>query len=354
MGQNKLIISVIIAILILVIGLFIFRDQVNVVETEKDIAGAEEQIIDFKFDDIKSIDYKDHILIINGSKNNESNIYYYDLNNKKFIDSIEINKVLLLDDIKNDLYKYSKDKSKILYINNNNKLISYNIKKDFKREIKVTIDDYFINNFKESILISPIAGYISLEYNKNKERFFSVYGADSGKKYKEDIYGYNLTWADDDSRLCYILSKEGDLQDKKLGYYNIKTKKLDYLDLEDKIVSKIYFKGNDIVFMVEGNILVFYSFKNKNVKKIDLKMEGELYNYNGDTIVFSDKDKIIKSIDNNYYINVCNNLLDMKDGNYFYKDDDYFIYLDDKGIHIKNNNIKTIIELDKNFSIYNK
>ncbi len=352
MGKIKLIISIVVSVLIIIMGIFIFRDKIEMTETEKMEESVKAKVIALQFKDITYVDYKDHMLIIKGRKEEKDHTYYYDLNNKKLVEYMEEKELILPDDIKGDLYKYSKDKTKVLYINTKNRLISYNIKKDFKREIKVEVDDYVLKNFKKKVLISPMAGYISIEYDKENEQFFSVYGADSGRKYKEDIYGYNLSWADDDSKLCYVLSKEGDLKDRKIGYYNIKTKKLDYLDLKDKIISKIYFKGDDIDFIVEGNVLVFYSFNDNKVKKINLHMMGEVFNYSADTLICNKEEKIVKKIDENYNISVYKDLLDMKDDDYFYKDDEYFIYFNQEGIHIENHKTKTIIELDKNFSIF--
>jgi len=167
-------------------------------------------------------------------------------------------------------YKLSDDLSKMVFYNaSKDTFVSYNFEKEFYRTIKAPIDTSILSNFQECVQISPVGGYVSIEYRNDiaEESYFSIYGADSGKLYAEDVFGIQLSWAPDDSRVCYFYSKEVlpleqptvegmNFIGKRIGYYDVENKSIDYiatLSEDDKLISKVYWSDN-VITTLTGDI----------------------------------------------------------------------------------------------------
>lgn len=152
------------------------------------------------------------------------------------------------------LYTLSSDLSKLAYYHNGNqKIVTYSFEKDFYRTIKTDISENQLNNFNKYIKLSPIGGYLSIEIRAEEleKSVFYVYGADSGREYAVDVMGVQLSWAPDDSKVSFYYAKESevlntkkdfDIKSKRVGYFNVKTKKIEYLDSlnsETTMISKL-------------------------------------------------------------------------------------------------------------------
>lgn len=166
-------------------------------------------------------------------------------------------------------YKLSKDLTKLLYYRSENEtIVVYNFKKDFYRTIKAEIDDRILSNFEEQVKISPLGGYVSVEYREDivEDSNFSIFGADSGKLYANDVYGMYLSWSNDEDKVCYYYSKESEAIDgsidhlrigsHRVGYYDVSSKKINYIESsshEEWMLSQIYWSDNRIT-MLAGEI----------------------------------------------------------------------------------------------------
>ncbi|WP_026476273.1 hypothetical protein [Alkaliphilus transvaalensis] len=123
-------------------------------------------------------------------------------------------------------YVVSQDMSKIAIINeaeNTIKIYHFNNKKT------TVIDSIDISHIKkpyhENIIFSPKAGYISIKMldEKNGEGFVS-FGADSGNKVHDLIYGINPQWNHQENTIAFLYR---DLD--KVGIYQRRTRKITYL-----------------------------------------------------------------------------------------------------------------------------
>ena len=194
-----------------------------------------------------------------------------------------------------DLYQISEDGSKVLYYDAFAKtLVTYDFAKDSYKTILKNVPDIILNNFFEKVKLSPLGGYISIEYfsNELEENFFSIYGADSGKLYGEEIHGIDVTWSKDDSYLAFFYTKESEkisetsnkIISKRLGYYDVENKAIKYLDstpLEKEMVSKLKWQDHKAAILV-GHVLdtlnvtglLINDFKDLNFYEIPMEVNG--------------------------------------------------------------------------------
>ena len=152
-------------------------------------------------------------------------------------------------------------------------IVIYSFESDFYKTLKLEIEKSILDNFEKYVKLSPLGGYVSIETRNEvfMDSNFSIFGADSGKLYASDVMGVQLSWAPDDSKVCYYYTKETeklevsqssdiDVISKRVGYYDVISKEIEYIDStesEKNMVSQIYWssKGEK-----NGNVL----FKGKN------------------------------------------------------------------------------------------
>lgn len=194
-----------------------------------------------------------------------------------------------------DLYQISEDGSKVLYYNALDKtLVTYDFNKNAYKIILKNVPEIILNNFFEKVKLSPLGGYISIEYfsDELEENYFSIYGADSGKLYGEEIHGIDVTWSKDDLYLAFFYTKESEkisessnkIISKRLGYYDVENKAIKYLDstpLEKEMVSKLKWQGHKTAVLV-GHVLdtlnvtglLINDFKDLNFYEIPMEING--------------------------------------------------------------------------------
>lgn len=281
-------------------------------------------------------------------------------------------------------YKLSDDLSKILFYNaSKDTIVSYSFEKDFYKTIKAPIDSSIVSNFKECVQISPVGGYVSIEYRNEiaEESYFSIYGADSGKLYAEDVYGVQLSWAPDDSRVCYFYSKEVfplkqptvegmNFIGKRIGYYDVENKSIDYiatLSEDDKLISKVYWSDHMITTLtgdIDDNIsihtLLSFDFDSETYNEwtIDLTELGvdtnvELLNDVDAFILLLEDSKtqqVMRIEKDSKEVTSYNDIktfdtLDESDL-YYYRGQNKFITVDNEMITVSNGKSQGFIQLD--------
>ncbi len=337
--MNKKIIIVFTLCLLLSLSYYTFRTEIEVEKIEAEYKIVNENFISkgsgqiilngFKDSicDVEIIDNK--VSFISNHKKYGDKIYYYDFNKDNFfyseIDSTK-KKVESKENFQNDLdildefkikdinskllYKISDDNKKIIYINLENELISYNFKKNRFKIINYTneIDNYL--DFFDNYNISKENGYISI-YN-NKENDLSIFGADSGKLYGSKICGYDAIWITD----CELILSYYDEKNKenKLGIYNVLNRKINYFYATANEIYKGKYYQNRMVNLFESNsdgdlVLTRYNrendeFININIGKINI---SEII----DIKLYDEKLIVVKKDTENYILNI----IDLKDNN---------------------------------------
>jgi hypothetical protein len=242
--MNKKIIIAFTLCLLLLLSYYTFRTEIEVEKIEAEYKIVNEIFISkdsgqtilngFK-DSIHDVEITDNkISFVANHKKYGDKIYYYDFNKDNFFYSeivltekvAELNEVFQSDlDILNDfeikkinlkpLYKISDDNKKLIYINLENELISYNLEKNISKTIDCTNDIGGFLDFFDNYNISKENGYISIY---NKENNLSIFGADTGKLYGSKIYGYDAIWINDYELILTHYDEKN--KENKLGIYN--------------------------------------------------------------------------------------------------------------------------------------
>ncbi len=129
---------------------------------------------------------------------------------------------------------------KLIYcVRESAQMATYNLNTFKKKVISGTLPEYVLNNFHASIELSPDGGYFMVYKRGDKlsESTLNVYGADSGRKYVDEVMGTSPKWAPDGKRLGFIYSGQlGDksaLTDTRVGYILFPEREVVYFDLVD-------------------------------------------------------------------------------------------------------------------------
>ncbi len=281
-------------------------------------------------------------------------------------------------------YTLSDDLSKMLFYNaSKDTIVSYSFEEEFYRTIKAPINSSIVSNFKECVQISPVGGYVSVEYRNDiaEESYFSIYGADSGKLYAEDVFGVQLSWAPDDSRVCYFYSKEVlpleqptvegmNFIGKRIGYYDVENKSIDYiatLSEDDKLISKVYWSDHMITTLtgdINDNIsihsLLSFDFDSEtynewaiDLTELDVDTKVELLNDVDAFILLLEDSKthqVMRIEKDSKEVISYNDIksfdtLDESDL-YYYKGQNKFITVDNQMVTVSNGKSQGFIQLD--------
>lgn len=231
-----------------------------------------------------------HLLYSDGKE--KKGLFYLnkDSNPRLLSDNISFNGDLL--------FKVSDNKEKVVYYDaNESKIKVYDFSSNKVVDIEEEIDDELLNSFQSNIDFSYEAGYIAVErVNKNdfKESYFAVYGADSGRVYAENLLGINPVWSKNSLVIGFTYLQDNsvsNVQDVKadnlvgdrIGFYNLKTRKIKYTQAMGngfKVIRPVIWRNkNEVIFIVgkyskHSNKYLFnniYSFDLKNNILTDLK-----------------------------------------------------------------------------------
>ncbi|MCH4887746.1 hypothetical protein EZV73_09185 [Acidaminobacter sp. JC074] len=340
---KKSIFVVIVILLLIRLTSLAFKESANVTDklvkhfevSQEDIISSGKEIIIKSFDDITNVTWLSvDKLVIEGDIDGKFDSYLFDMTSYELMlydeadyvpenfEDYEIVKEIpgygllatkdksiglindlayteILEDISyNDKlnYKLSDDMSKLLvYHAEKNTLVTYNFEKSFYRTIKAPVDEELLEHFQKRAQISPLGGYVSVEYHTDliEESYFRIYGADSGKLYAEDVFGVNMSWAPDDTYVCYFYSKELQALDKpvfedmnyigrRIGYYDVEHKTIDYIDVveDEKIISQIYWSDHtattlvgEVTENIEIQSVLAYDFDTESYSDWQLDLE---------------------------------------------------------------------------------
>jgi hypothetical protein len=407
----KIILIVIVISLLLLIYKWITKESVNVIAvvnmvpeiSQKEIVttGHETIIQTFKgVEEVKWLDDKQ--LLIRGQIDEDTKSYVFDLekqllmphnyssnseiiddrligtletgerlfiNNASIIISSEDKETILVERVDykgEDMYQISENASKLLYYNRKkDSLMTYHFEKKKYKIILENVPEIILDNFYKKVKLSPLGGYVSIEYSSEvlEENFFSIYGADSGKIYGDEIHGIDVSWSNDDLYLAYFYTKESEkieaisdkIVSKRVGYYDVNNKTINYLDstpIKNEMLSKLYWKEEKTAVLVgeatdklKVTALVINDYNNQNVNEIpllinDISLEA--------TIDFTWKDDHVwvfiheKDQARVYRVNTDNgdlvsydglkpfSLVDSAEVYYFYEGDKIITFQDDK------------------------
>lgn len=362
---------------------YTFKTEIEVENCETEYKLVNEVFVEKKDNQIILEGFKDPIRDIKITDNQISFIsihkkygekkYFYDFrNNELFYSNIALDKEIIESKVKSRdyekilseldikelddelLYKISDSNDKLICIDSENNLISYNLKNDKMKiiksnnNIKTSID--FFNNYT----ISEKGGYISINYGENN---LSILGADTGNLYGSEIQGYDATWISDTKLLLnhYDMKNE----EVKLGIYNVLNRKIKYFYSTNNDIYKVkyYYDGTINLFEIDSKeklFLVRYNSENNEFAKIDI---GKIKNSKIiDIQLYVDKLIVIQEDVANYKLSI----IDLKTNivrkyenasmfldNYLQlKDEFIFLKLEDKYLRISDDNIKYLIRTD--------
>lgn len=285
------------------------------------------------------------------------------------------------DDLK---YQVSDDLSKLLFYHHEKEtIVTYNFEKEFYRTIKAPTNSKMLSHFNDHVQVSPIGGYVSVEYrsDNSEESYFSIYGADSGRVYAKDVYGIELSWAPDDSRVCYFYSKEVtplktatvegmDFIGKRIGYYDVENKSIDYiqsLSEEDNMISKVLWSDHmvttltgDITDDISIHTLLSFDFDTGSYNEWTLDLSSlpidtkvELLNDVDAFILLlgnDQKQEVLRIEKDSKEVISYSNILPfdtlVEKDLYYYKGKDRFITVDEEKVTVSNGKSQGFIQLE--------
>lgn len=177
-------------------------------------------------------------------------------------DSVKINDDLLV--------RLSDNKEKVAFYDTNDKTIKvYNLSNKKEAIIDKEISNETLKNFKSNVAFSYEGGYLTVaNVNREdfKESYFAVFGADSGREYVEELLGVNPVWGKDNLTIAFSYMENNsvtntkdvtyeDLVSDRVGFYNLKTKKIKYTQKMEKgykVISPAIWKDSNEALIVVG------------------------------------------------------------------------------------------------------
>lgn len=157
------------------------------------------------------------------------------------------------------LYEVSENGGKLLYYDEERKsLIAKNLVTGFERVIEHEMTASLLENFHEWVELSPDGGFLYI-YEPGEvysDATITIYGADSGRLYGENIKGTSPTWSEDSKKLSFFYTGKNDnvfLQDTLLGIFSLRNKNISYVDT----INTEAIIGEDVVWAFENSELVY-------------------------------------------------------------------------------------------------
>lgn len=242
-------------------------------------------ILDEKFRVLKRIGDYDAIL----SKDNG------DYSELFFSKGEKVSKIGTIKQLDQSPFLLSKNMSKLIYLDNDNKINTYNIVSGKKRNSIIIFDDVSEVDFFSRFSISDDGGFFlySKLANSLSESSFSIYGADTGKVYAKDIIGVNPSWSYLSDKVAFFYS--GDvtsniLYKSRIGILDLKSKKIVYYDKtgdDENYFGKLnWTKDNE-------KIVFTSSIKNENYINILNISKMMKLNYNVSNIKLEDNIEVV-------------------------------------------------------------
>ncbi|WP_432409254.1 hypothetical protein [Wukongibacter sp. M2B1] len=259
---------------------------------------------------------------------------------KLLSDSIKLNDQLLV--------KVSDNKKKSVFYDTNEKVMKvYNFSSKKVASIDKEIGSDALKNFKNNVKFSYEAGYLAVA-NINRENFkesyFSVFGADSGKVYAEELLGINPVWGKENLTVAFChmednsvantkdVTEEGLVSDR-VGFYNLRTRKIKYTQKMGKgykVIRPTIWKDNSEALIVVGK---YFEEDNKYYF-------NKIYSYGLKSNTLSDLQgyvKDINSVGEDYKIDLIKNNIHVSSSNNDSKNNVRIINLNKRSVKEYNN-----------------
>jgi hypothetical protein len=244
-------------------------------------------------------------------KSDDSNLYVYEDGEERLVankGSFDLNALFLVSDNEDKLGYYDPSASSVVAYDVSSlkyRKLSYEGESDDVR----TISDF-----------SPDGGFISFSERAVApfESRFSILGADSGKVYGKEIKGIEPTFDPNSKTVAFIYS--GEMDDHygggKIGLFRLKNKKITYLDtlmLGENILPRLGWSSDSshiyAVTKTQEETYMFNAFNVQSGSRRSLVFEGGNYKYIDEIVVDQDMAYIVFE-----HGNLCE--LDMKSGRY--------------------------------------
>lgn len=178
--------------------------------------------------------------------------------------------------------KISSDLNKVIYLDEDLKINTYRVSDGKHKKDIVAFTENEVVDFNNKVEFSNDGGYFiykKLDKMLNKCTF-SVYGADSGRLYAEEIVGVSPKWSSNGAKIAFFYSGDttGEmLTTSRLGVLDLKTRKINYLD---RVKDDEYY--NDNIYWMDDNETVVFTTHIADQTSINLLNINKLIkmNYN--------------------------------------------------------------------------
>lgn len=201
--------------------------------------------------------------------------------------------------------KFSKSGNKLIYmVKESQQMATYNLKTSKKKVISDKFEEQIAASFDTAVQISPDGEYFSVFSASGPygEHTINVFGADSGRKYVDEIQGTAPSWSHDGKRLGFIYS--GQVEDERVlsstrtGYILFPEHEVVYFDL----ISKTQ-EASPNIYWSDDSKNIYYIRKNiesgiKSLRAFNVE-SGLIYSFDlsenavADPIITVSGDKIV-------------------------------------------------------------
>ena len=223
-------------------------------------------------------------------KSDDSNLYVYEDGEERFVankGSYDLNSLFIVSENEDKLGYYDPDASSV---------VAYDVSSQKYRIMSYKVES---DDAKTITAFSPDGGFISFS-KRAAEPFksrFSILGADSGKVYGKEIKGIEPTFAPNSKTVAFIYSGEMDENygGGKIGLFRLKNKKNTYLDtlmLGENILPRLGWSSDSsyiyAVTKTQDDTYMFNAFNVQSGSRQSLVFQGGNHKYIDEIIVDED------------------------------------------------------------------
>lgn len=154
-------------------------------------------------------------------------------------------------------FKVSDNEKKLLYIEDeHNYPVTYDFASGRKKIIKHGLDENTLLSFQEYLNLSPDGGFLSIESKGDtlSESKVHVYGADSGRVYGFDIMGMDPQFASNSKSMYFLYTGDDETVINRIGQLILKNKSIKYRTENSKSIHPDYFiEGDNLYYMTHND-----------------------------------------------------------------------------------------------------